>query len=83
MKHSTHIGNFRGVPVIQITVKFICIGKRFFHRSDIRDIPLCHVLIIELRGETRVEIDAVADQLEKALIENDEHLVYACSRVYG
>ena len=41
------------------------------------------ILIIELRGETREEIDAVADQLEKALIENDAHLVYACSRVYG
>ena len=41
------------------------------------------ILIIELRGETREEIDAVADQLEQALIENEEHLVYACSRVYG
>jgi len=41
------------------------------------------ILIIELRGETRAEIDAVADQLEKALIENEEHLVYSCSRVYG
>ena len=41
------------------------------------------ILIIELQGETREAIDAVAEQLEKALIENDEHLVYACSRVYG
>ena len=52
--------------------------NRFFVQGD----PAA-ILIIELRGETRAEIDAVADQLEKALIENDEHLVYACSRVYG
>ena len=38
---------------------------------------------LELRGKTRAEIDAIADLLEKALIENEEHLVYACSRVYG
>ena len=52
--------------------------NRFFVQGD----PAA-ILIIELRGETRDEIDAVADQLEKALIENEEHLVYACSRVYG
>ena len=52
--------------------------NRFFVQGD----PAA-ILIIELRGETRSEIDAIADQLEKALIENEEHLVYACSRVYG
>ena len=52
--------------------------NRFFVQGD----PAA-ILIIELRGESREEIDAVADQLEKALIENDAHLVYACSRVYG
>ena len=52
--------------------------NRFFVQGD----PAA-ILIIELRGETRAEIDALADQLEKALIENEEHLVYACSRVYG
>ena len=52
--------------------------NRFFVQGD----PAA-ILIIELRGETRTEIDAVADQLEKALIENEEQLVYACSRVYG
>ena len=52
--------------------------NRFFVQGD----PAA-ILIIELRGETREEIDAVADQLEKALMENDAHLVYACSRVYG
>jgi len=52
--------------------------NRFFVQGD----PAA-ILIIELRGETRAEIDAIADQLEKALIENEEHLVYACSRVYG
>lgn len=41
------------------------------------------ILIIELRGETREETDAIANQLEHALMGNDEHLVYACSRVYG
>lgn len=52
--------------------------NRFFVQGD----PAA-ILIIELRGETREAIDAVAGQLEKALIENEEHLVYACSRVYG
>ena len=52
--------------------------NRFFVQGD----PAA-ILIIELRGETREEIDAIADSLEKALIENEEHLVYACSRVYG
>ena len=52
--------------------------NRFFVQGD----PAA-ILIIELRGETRAEIDTVADQLEKALIQNEEHLVYACSRVYG
>lgn len=52
--------------------------NRFFVQGD----PAA-ILIIELRGETRAEIDALADQLEQALIENEEHLVYACSRVYG
>ena len=52
--------------------------NRFFVQGD----PAA-ILIIELRGETRAEIDAVADQLEKALIKNEEQLVYACSRVYG
>ena len=52
--------------------------NRFFVQGD----PAA-ILIIELRGETRAEIDAVADLLEKALIENEKHLVYSCSRVYG
>ena len=52
--------------------------NRFFVQGD----PAA-ILIIELRGETREEIDALADQLEQALMHNDEHLVYACSRVYG
>ncbi len=52
--------------------------NRFFVQGD----PAA-ILIIELRGDTRSEIDAIADQLEKALIENEKHLVYACSRVYG
>ena len=52
--------------------------NRFFVQGD----PAA-ILIIELRGETRDDIDRVADQLEKALIENEKHLVYACSRVYG
>ena len=52
--------------------------NRFFVQGD----PAA-ILIIELRGETREEIDAVADQMEKALMENEERLVYAYSRVYG
>ena len=52
--------------------------NRFFVQGD----PAA-ILIIELRGETREKMDAVADQLEQALMQNDEHLVYACSRVYG
>ena len=52
--------------------------NRFFVQGD----PAA-ILIIELRGATREEIDAVADSLEKALIDNEEHLAYACSRVYG
>lgn len=52
--------------------------NRFFVQGD----PAA-ILIIELRGNTREEIDAIADQMEKALMENEEHLVYACSRVYG
>ena len=52
--------------------------NRFFVQGD----PAA-ILIIELRGETRAEIDAIADQMEHALMQNDEHLVYACSRVYG
>ena len=52
--------------------------NRFFVQDD----PAA-ILMIELRGETREEIDAIADQLEAALMQNDEHLVYACSRVYG
>ena len=52
--------------------------NRFFVQGD----PAA-ILIIELRGETRAEIDAVADRLEKALIENEEQVVYTCSRVYG
>ena len=52
--------------------------NRFFVQGD----PAA-ILIIELRGETREEIDGIADDLEKALMENDERLVYACSRVYG
>ena len=52
--------------------------NRFFVQGD----PAA-ILIIELRGETKAEINALADQLEKDLIENEEHLVYACSRVYG
>ena len=52
--------------------------NRFFVQGD----PAA-ILIIELRGETRADIDAVADQMERALMQNDEQLVYACSRVYG
>ena len=52
--------------------------NRFFVQGD----PAA-ILIIELRGKTKAEMDAVADQLEKALMENDGKLVYACSRVYG
>ena len=52
--------------------------NRFFVQGD----PAA-ILIIELRGETREEMDVVADQLEQALMQNDEHLVFACSRVYG
>lgn len=52
--------------------------NRFFVQGD----PAA-ILIIELRGETREEIDGIADAMEKALMENDDHLVYACSRVYG
>ena len=52
--------------------------NRFFVQGD----PAA-ILIIELRGETKAEIDAIADELEKALMENEEKLVYACSRVYG
>ena len=52
--------------------------NRFFVQGD----PAA-ILIIELRGDTREEIDAIADEMEQALIQNDEHLVYACSRVYG
>jgi FAD/FMN-containing dehydrogenase/Fe-S oxidoreductase len=52
--------------------------NRFFVQGD----PAA-ILIIELRGDTRVEIDAIADEMEHALMQNDEHLVYACSRVYG
>ena len=52
--------------------------NRFFVQGD----PAA-ILIIELRGETRAEIDAIADLLEKALIENEKHLVYSCSTVYG
>ena len=52
--------------------------NRFFVQGD----PAA-ILIIELRGKTRNEIDAIAEQLEQALIENEDHLVYACSRVYG
>ena len=52
--------------------------NRFFVQGD----PAA-ILIIELRGETKTEIDAIADELEKALMENEEKLVYASSRVYG
>jgi FAD/FMN-containing dehydrogenase/Fe-S oxidoreductase len=52
--------------------------NRFFVQGD----PAA-ILIIELRGDTQEEIDAIADEMEQALIQNDEHLVYACSRVYG
>ena len=52
--------------------------NRFFVQGD----PAA-ILIIELRGKTKAEMDAIADQLEKALMENDDKLVYACSRVYG
>ena len=52
--------------------------NRFFVQGD----PAA-ILIIELRGETRADIDAIADQMEQALMQNDEQLVYACSRVYG
>ena len=52
--------------------------NRFFVQGD----PAA-ILIIELRGETREAINTLADALEKALMQNDEHLVYACSRVYG
>ena len=52
--------------------------NRFFVEGD----PAA-ILIIELRGETREEIDALAEQMEQALMQGDNPLVYACSRVYG
>ena len=52
--------------------------NRFFVKGD----PAA-ILIIELRGDTKADVDAIADQMEQALMQNDEHLVYACSRVYG
>ena len=52
--------------------------NRFFVKGD----PAA-ILIIELRGETLDEIDATADRLEQALMEGQDPLVYACSRVYG
>ena len=52
--------------------------NRFFVQGD----PAA-ILIIELRGETKAEIDTKADQLEKALMNDKDQLVYACSRVYG
>ena len=52
--------------------------NRFFVNGD----PAA-ILIIELRGETREEIDHLADQLEQALMNDERKLVYACSRVYG
>ena len=52
--------------------------NRFFVEGD----PAA-ILIIELRGETREEIDWIADQLEHALMADERKLVYACSRVYG
>ena len=52
--------------------------NRFFVKGD----PAA-ILIIELRGETREEIDHLADQLEQALMHDERNLVYACSRVYG
>ena len=52
--------------------------NRFFVQGD----PAA-ILIIELRGDTREEIDSIANEMEQALMQNDEHLVYACSRVYG
>ena len=52
--------------------------NRFFVQGD----PAA-ILIIELRGETKAEIDTLADQLEHALMQKPECLVYACSRVYG
>ncbi len=50
--------------------------NRFFVQGD----PAA-ILIIELRGETLGEINATADELERALMSSE--LVYACSRVYG
>ena len=52
--------------------------NRFFVEGD----PAA-ILIIELRGETRDEIDQLAEQLEQALMTDERNLVYACSRVYG
>ena len=52
--------------------------NRFFVKGD----PAA-ILIIELRGETLDEINATADRLEQALMEGEDPLVYACSRVYG
>ncbi len=52
--------------------------NRFFVEND----PAA-ILIIELRGHTRGEIDTTANLLEQALMETEEDLVYACSRVYG
>ena len=52
--------------------------NRFFVEGD----PAA-ILIIELRGETRDEIDQLAEQLEQALMTDERNLVYACSRVYS
>lgn len=50
--------------------------NRFFVQGD----PAA-ILIIELRGETKEEIDTVADKIEKELY--SENYSYACTRVYG
>lgn len=50
--------------------------NRFFVEGD----PAA-LLITELRADTRVEMDAIADALEKDL--KDSGFVYHCTRVYG
>ncbi len=52
--------------------------NRFFVKND----PAA-ILIIELRGHTRDEIDTTANLMEQALMEDKDNLAYTCSRVYG
>ena len=41
------------------------------------------VLIVELKADTREELDTMAERVEYDLLNDDRGLVYACTRVYG